>query len=62
MFGIGVPELLIVGFLVLIIFGAGKIPEIMGKMGTGIRDFRGAITEDHPDRPGKEGPINEEKD
>lgn len=43
MFGIGLPELLIIMFIVLVIFGAGKIPEIMSGFGGGIRDFREAI-------------------
>jgi sec-independent protein translocase protein TatA len=39
---IGMPELIVVLALVLIIFGAGKLPEVMGSMGKGVREFRKA--------------------
>ncbi|TFG38375.1 MAG: twin-arginine translocase TatA/TatE family subunit [Syntrophobacterales bacterium] len=40
MFGIGIPELLIILVIILIIFGAGKLPEIGGAIGKGIRNFK----------------------
>lgn len=40
MFGIGVPELVIILVVALIIFGPGKLPEIGGALGRGIRDFK----------------------
>ncbi len=40
MFGIGVPELLIILVVALVIFGPGKLPEIGGALGKGIRDFK----------------------
>jgi sec-independent protein translocase protein TatA len=45
MFGIGMPELIIILVIVLIIFGAGKIPEIGAGIGKGIRNFRKATSE-----------------
>ena len=45
MFGIGVPELLIILFIILIIFGAGKLPEIGGAIGKTIRNFKKATNE-----------------
>lgn len=42
MFGIGMPELLIIFVIILIIFGAGKLPEIGGGIGKAIRNFRHA--------------------
>jgi len=44
--GIGMPELLIVLVIVLIIFGAGKLPEIGKGLGRGIRNFRKATSGD----------------
>lgn len=37
---LGMPELLIILLLVVIIFGVGKLPEIGGALGKGIREFR----------------------
>ena len=42
MFGIGIPELVIILVIILIIFGTGKLPEIGGALGKGIRNFRKA--------------------
>lgn len=45
MFGIGMPELLIILVIILIIFGAGKLPEIGGAIGKGIRNFKNSFQE-----------------
>ncbi len=42
--GIGMPELLIVLVIILIIFGAGKLPEIGKGLGKGIRNFKNATS------------------
>lgn len=42
MFGIGMPELIIILIIILIIFGAGKLPEIGAGIGKGIRNFKKA--------------------
>jgi sec-independent protein translocase protein TatA len=47
MFGIGMPELLIILVIILIIFGAGKLPEIGSAIGRGIKNFKKAT--DEPD-------------
>ncbi len=39
------PELVIIMFLVLITFGAGRLPELGGVIGKGIKGFRGAMTD-----------------
>lgn len=46
MFGIGMPELLIILVIILIIFGAGKLPEIGEGLGRGIRSFKKATSGD----------------
>jgi sec-independent protein translocase protein TatA len=48
MFGIGMPELIVILIIVLIIFGAGKLPEIGSGIGKGIRNFKKA-TEEKPE-------------
>jgi len=45
MFGISIHELLIVLVLVVIVFGASRLPEIGGGLGRAIRNFRRASTE-----------------
>ena len=45
MFGIGIPELVIILVIVLIIFGAGKLPEIGAGMGKAIRNFKSATSD-----------------
>jgi len=42
MFGLGMPELLVILVIVVIIFGAGKLPEIGAGLGKGIRNFKDA--------------------
>lgn len=41
--GLGTSELLVILFIVLIIFGAGKLPEIGAGLGKGMRNFKKAI-------------------
>jgi len=45
MFGIGMPELLVILVIILIIFGAGKLPEIGSALGRGIKNFKKASHE-----------------
>ena len=45
MFGLGMPELLIIMFICLIVFGGRKLPELGSGLGKAIRDFRGATKE-----------------
>jgi sec-independent protein translocase protein TatA len=45
MFGFGHWELLIILVIALIIFGAGKLPEIGSGIGNGIRNFKKGVSE-----------------
>lgn len=39
-FGLGAPELIIVLVIIMLVFGVGKLPEVGGALGKGIREFR----------------------
>lgn len=45
-FNLGGPELLVVLVIVLIVFGAGKLPNVMRDLGTGVREFKKAQTDE----------------
>ena len=45
MFGIGTQEILVILVIVLVIFGAKRLPEIGGGLGRAIRNFRQAASE-----------------
>ncbi|MFA4992151.1 MAG: twin-arginine translocase TatA/TatE family subunit [Candidatus Omnitrophota bacterium] len=40
MFGIGMPELILILVICLLVFGAGKLPEIGKSIGKAIREFK----------------------
>jgi TatA/E family protein of Tat protein translocase len=59
MFGIGTNELIIIFLIILLLFGASRIPEVGRALGRGIRDFKRATKDieddiridDDPPRP-----------
>ena len=56
MFGIGFQELLVILFIVLLLFGAKKVPELAKGLGNALREFRKAAKdidsdEDKPEEP-----------
>lgn len=66
MFGLGVPELLIILVIVVVIFGASRLPQIGKGLGEGIRNFR-VSTKEPPEidvTPGKgaDGAPEESRD
>ena len=61
MFGIGMPELIIILVIILIIFGAGKLPEIGAGMGKAIKNFKGATSEIEPKNPEIEEDTSNER-
>ena len=52
MFDIGTPELLIVLVIVVLLFGPGRLANMMGEIGKGIRAFKESFSSDEkPDPP-----------
>jgi sec-independent protein translocase protein TatA len=48
--GLGIPELIVILFLVILIFGASRLPEIGKGIGKGIRNFKEATKDGRDDR------------
>ena len=51
MFGpIGLPEMLIIVLIIILIFGATRLPEIGRGLGKGIRNFKESVKDDKKDQ------------
>lgn len=59
-FGIGTTELILIGLIVLLLFGGKKIPELMRGLGKGIKSFKDGVDDIQDElkkpaeKPGKE--------
>ena len=58
MFGLGTQELLIILVLVMIVFGAGKLPQVGGALGKGLRNFKKGMNDSNEEEI-EEGDISE---
>jgi sec-independent protein translocase protein TatA len=54
MFGLGTTELIIILVLVMIIFGAGKLPQVGGALGKSLRNFKDGVKEGEEDIDSKD--------
>ncbi len=60
MFGLGAPEIIVILVVALLVFGPGKLPELGGALGKGIRDFRKALEHKgaRDDEPAPDAPTD----
>lgn len=58
--GLGMQEILVIAFVVLLLFGGKKIPELMNGLGKGVRSFKEGMNDikkeigDEPEKPKEE--------
>nr|WP_298925992.1 twin-arginine translocase TatA/TatE family subunit [uncultured Erythrobacter sp.] len=55
--GIGWPQLLIIALVILVLFGRGRIADMMGDFGKGISSFKKGMNEEVDDKPASKGQI-----
>jgi sec-independent protein translocase protein TatA len=56
MFGLGMPELIVILVIALLVFGAGRLPEIGSSLGKAIKGFMEASDKPEPG-PGPKGEV-----
>ena len=47
---IGFPELLLLGLVVLLVFGPKRLPEMGRSLGRGMKEFKNSVSDHHEDR------------
>jgi sec-independent protein translocase protein TatA len=57
MFGLGMPELLVILVIGLLVFGASRLPEIGSSLGKAIRGFKEAADKKEPEPPEPKGQV-----
>ena len=62
MFGLGVPELMVILVIALVVFGPSKLPQIGSGLGKAIRDFKKGVTGAEEDEADKEAKKDSPKD
>jgi sec-independent protein translocase protein TatA len=57
MFGLGIQELVIILIIALLVFGAGRLPEIGSSLGKAIRGFKEASEKGEPEPAAPKGEV-----
>jgi sec-independent protein translocase protein TatA len=61
MFGLGFQELVIILIIVVIVFGAGKLPDLGKGLGQGIKNFKKAVSSQEEEDEAAKKEINDKK-
>ncbi len=61
MFGLGYQELLVILVIVLILFGANRLPELAKSLGSSVKEFKKGINEGKSDDTAQTAHKEEEK-
>jgi sec-independent protein translocase protein TatA len=56
MFGLGMPELIVILVIALLVFGAGRLPEVGSSLGKAIRGFKESADKKEPE-PASKGEV-----
>lgn len=54
MFGVGWQEILLIIVIILLLFGAKRIPEVMRSIGKGVRELKRGMSDTDSDEPEKD--------
>ena len=58
---LGLPEILLIGFIVLMVFGAKRLPEIGASFGKGIREFKRSFSDTNDAITGNDGGASQSR-
>ena len=62
MFELSFMKILLVLVVIFVVFGAGKLPKVMGDLGKGLRHFKDGLNDNPPNDIAKTEKIEEKKD
>jgi sec-independent protein translocase protein TatA len=60
--GMSLTNILVILFIVLILFGAGKIPKVMGDIGKGIKNFKSGLKDEDDSESSDNVKLTNDKD